>query len=110
MIEGFGRAIVILPKRTKLIINNAMFSPKSKRNLLSFKDIRENGYHIQSMDEINLEYLGITKYVSGQTCVIEKFHALSSGLYWTKISAIEAHLLVNKKFTDSNTLYFGMIV
>ena len=76
MIEGFGRAIVILPKGTKLIINNAMFSPKSKRNLLSFKDIRENGYHIQSMDEINLEYLGITKNVSGQTCVIEKFPAL----------------------------------
>ena len=61
MIEGFGRVIVILPKGTKFIINNAMFSPKSKRNLLSFKDIRENGYHIQSMDEINLEYLGITK-------------------------------------------------
>ena len=68
-----------------------MFSPKSKRNLLSFKDIRENGYHIQSMDEINLEYLGITNNVSGQTCVIEKFPTLSSGLYWTKISAIEAH-------------------
>ena len=80
MIEDFGRAIVILPKGTKLIINNAMFYPKSKRNLLSFKDIRENGYHIQSIDEINLEYLGITKYVSGQTCVIEKFSALFSGL------------------------------
>ena len=45
----------------------------------------------------------IPRYVSGQTCVIEKFHALSSGLYWTKISAIEAHFIVNKKFTDSNT-------
>ena len=70
MIEGFGRAIVILPKGTKLIINNAMFSPKSKRNLLSFKDIRENGYHIQSMDEINLAYFGIIKNVFGKTCVI----------------------------------------
>ena len=70
---------------------------------MSFKDIRENGYHIQSMDEINLEYLGITKYVFGQTCVIEKFPALSSSLYWTKISATEAHFIVNKKFTVSNT-------
>ena len=50
MIEGFGRAIVILPKGTKLIINNAIFSPKSKRNLLSFKYICENGYHIQLMN------------------------------------------------------------
>ena len=29
MIEGFGRFIV--PKETKFIFNNAMFSPKSKR-------------------------------------------------------------------------------
>ena len=85
MIEGFGRAIVILPKGTKLIINNAIFSPKSKRNLLSFQDFRENDYYIQSMDEINLEYLSITKNISGQTCVIEKFSTLSSGLYLTKL-------------------------
>ena len=102
LIEGFGRAIIILPKGTKLIRNNAMFSPQSRRNLLSFKDIRENDYHIKTFNEMDLEYLGITKNVSGQTCVIEKFPALSSGLYWTKISAIEAHSIVNKKFTNSN--------
>jgi len=55
------------------------------------------------MDEIDLQYLGITKNVFGQTCVIEHFLALSSGLYWTKINAIETHGKVNKKFTDSNT-------
>lgn len=69
-----------------------MFSPKSKSYLLSFKEIRDNGYHIQSMNEINLYYLGITKNVSGHTC-IEKFSALSSGLYWTKISAIETYFI-----------------
>lgn len=52
---------------------------------------------------MGLEYLVITENVSGQTCVVEKFPALSSGLYWTKISAIEAHSIVNQKFTDSNT-------
>ena len=30
-------------------------------------------------------------------------HTLFSGLYWTKISAIEAHFIVKKKFTDFNT-------
>jgi len=56
------------------------------------------------MDEINHEYLGITKNVSGQTCVIYKFHALTSSLYSTKISAIETHSIVNQKFTNLNTV------
>ncbi|KAF3623838.1 MLO-like protein 2 [Capsicum annuum] len=103
LLKGFGKAIIILPKGTKLIINNAIFSPTSRRNLMSFKDIRKNSYHIKIFDEMNLEYLGITKNVSGQTSIIEKFPALSSGLYWTKICAIEAHSIVNKKFTNSNT-------
>jgi len=41
MIEGFGRAIVILSKGTKFIINNATFFPKSRRNSLSFENICE---------------------------------------------------------------------
>ena len=36
MIEGFGRAIVIFPKGTILIISNAMVSPKSKSNYVEF--------------------------------------------------------------------------
>ncbi|PHT74703.1 Cyclic nucleotide-gated ion channel 1 [Capsicum annuum] len=104
LIEGFGKIIIILPKGTKFIINNVMFSPKSRRNLISFKDIRENGYHIKTIDEMNLEYLGITKNVSGQTCVVEKFPALSSGLInndetnhrkfkWASIKELEEKVL-----------------
>ena len=103
LIEGSGRATITLPMGTIIIIENAMFSSKSKRNLLSFKDIRRNGYHIETIDENNLEYLIITKNVSGQKRVIEKFQSLSCGLYWTRISAIEAHSIVNQKVTDSNT-------
>ena len=54
LIKGFGKAIIILPKGTKLIINNAMFYIKSRRNSMSFKNIRENGYHIKTIDEMNL--------------------------------------------------------
>lgn len=46
MIEGIGRAIVIFPIGTKLITNNAIFSLKYQRNMLSFKDICKKGYHI----------------------------------------------------------------
>ena len=66
------------------------FSPKSRRNLLSFVDIRKNEYHLETFDEMNHEYLGVTKNVSEKKCIIEKFYALASGLYWIKISAIES--------------------
>ncbi|XP_070005807.1 uncharacterized protein [Nicotiana sylvestris] len=65
LIEGSGRATITLPMGTIIIIENAMFSSKSKRNLLSFKDIRKNGFHIETIDENNMEYLIVTKNVSG---------------------------------------------
>ena len=60
LIEHSGRATIILPNGTKFIIDDAMFSTRSKRNLLSFKDIRRNGYHIETITEKNEEYLYIT--------------------------------------------------
>ena len=41
----------MLPKGTKLCIDDALYSSKSSRNLLSFKDIRYNGYHIETNNE-----------------------------------------------------------
>ncbi|KAJ9561315.1 hypothetical protein OSB04_006475 [Centaurea solstitialis] len=64
IIEGFGKAHVLLPGRTNLKIENALYSPKSQRNLLNFKDIRKNGYHIETMDEGESEYLLITNISS----------------------------------------------
>ena len=39
IIEGIGKANLELPNGTRLLIENALFSPKSTRNLLSFKNI-----------------------------------------------------------------------
>ena len=49
LIEGSGRAYILLPKGTRLIINDALYYSKSTRNLLSFKDIRHNGYYLQTI-------------------------------------------------------------
>jgi hypothetical protein len=57
LIEGSGRACILLPEGTKLIINNTLYSSKSRKKLLSFKDIWRNGYHIETMTENNIEYL-----------------------------------------------------
>ena len=43
IIDGSGRAHIILPNGTHIFIQNALYSSNSKRNLLSFKDIRMNG-------------------------------------------------------------------
>ena len=53
LIEGSGRGNIVLPNRTRFHINDALYSSKSRRNLLSFKDIRRNGYHIETMNEGN---------------------------------------------------------
>ena len=63
LIEGSGRANIMLPNRTRFHNNDALYSIKSARNLLSFKDIRKNGYHIETKEqnfgfsaEISLKY------------------------------------------------------
>jgi hypothetical protein len=55
LIEGSRRAYIFLPEEIKLIINDALYSSKSRRNLLSFKDIRRNGYHIETKTENNID-------------------------------------------------------
>jgi hypothetical protein len=57
LIEDYKRAYILLTEGTKLIINYTLYSSKSRRNLLSFKDIRRNGYHIEIMIKNNIEYL-----------------------------------------------------
>ena len=53
LIEGSRRANIMLPKGTRFHINDALYSRKSIRNLLRFKDIRRNGYHIETIIDGN---------------------------------------------------------
>ncbi|TYJ15310.1 hypothetical protein E1A91_A10G175800v1, partial [Gossypium mustelinum] len=95
LVEGSGRAIIVLPEGTKFIIDDALYSTKSQRNLLSFKDIRLNGYHIETMNEKNVEYLYITNVECGKKYVLERLPTFSSSLYCTHISAIKSHVTTN---------------
>ena len=80
LIEGFERANIMLPNGTRFHINDVLYSSKSTRNLLCFKDICKNGYYIETMNEGNKEYLYITSIISGKMIVAEKLTAFSSGL------------------------------
>ncbi|GAV82554.1 hypothetical protein CFOL_v3_26005, partial [Cephalotus follicularis] len=59
LIEGSGMARFVLSNGTQTCITDVLYSTKSKRNLLSFKDIRRNGYHIETTNENGKEYLYI---------------------------------------------------
>ena len=43
LVESSRSANIIPPNETRFHINDALYSRKSRRNLLSFKDIRRNG-------------------------------------------------------------------
>ena len=75
IIESSGRANIILPSGTKFIIDDALFSSRSKKNLLSFKDIYCNGYYIETINKDDTEYLYITSINSGKKCILEKLPA-----------------------------------
>jgi hypothetical protein len=111
LIEGSGRAYILLPEETKLIINDALYSSKSRKKLLSFKDIRRNGYHIETMTENNIVYLQIIMIKYGQKIILEKLEVLSSGLYCTNISSIESNMVSNQKLHDAKifTLWYDML-
>ncbi|TYH25424.1 hypothetical protein ES288_A03G167800v1 [Gossypium darwinii] len=100
IVEGSGRVDILLPRETKFQINDVLYSPKSQRNLLSFKDIRHNGYHIETISERDNEYIQITSIIQGKKIILEKLSTFSFGLYYMKISTIEAHAIINQKFTD----------
>ena len=70
LIEGFGRATIMLLKGTKFSIDDVLYSSKSSRNLLSFKDIRYNGYHIETNNEGSEEFLYITSILSDQKLIL----------------------------------------
>ena len=65
LIEGSEKTNIMPPNGTRFHINDVLYFSKSKRNLPSFKDIRRNGYHIETMNEDNVEYLYITSIIFG---------------------------------------------
>ena len=60
-----------------------------------------NGYHIKTMSESNKEYLSIVANIGSQKQILEKVSALSSGLYYTTISNVESHSIMNKTTKSS---------
>ena len=93
-IIGSGRATIILPMGTTLVI-------ESTRTLLSFKDIRANGLHVETEEEYGKEYLLITKREEHGKRVLERLPSYESGLYYTNIKAPAAYTVMKTTFRSS---------
>ena len=89
VIVSSGRAIIILPMGTQLVIEDALIYPDSTRTLLSYKDIRRNGFHIETHNDNKDEYLFITKNDGYNKQLLEKIPSLSTGLYFTYIKPVQ---------------------
>ena len=95
----------MLPNGIRFHINDALYSSKSIRNLFSFKDIHRNGYHIETMNEDNVEYIYITSIISCQKLIMENLPLFPFGLYHTIIKLIEPYVVVNQKFNDLKVFF-----
>jgi hypothetical protein len=101
LIEVTERANIIFPKGTKFCIDDDLYSSKSRRNLISVKDIRLNGYYVETTNEGSDEYLYITSIISSQKLILEKLSAFSSELYYRTIRTIESHVVMHQKCSNS---------
>ena len=91
LIKGFGRATIVLPNGTKFQIEDALYSNKSNQNILSFKDIHQNKYHVETMNQNGNEYL----LIIGQKQILEQLISSSYRLYQTTNRPLESYTFMN---------------
>ena len=109
IINDSVNATIMLPNGATFHIENALLSTRSKRNLLRFKDVRRNGYQLETIYENNNDCLCITSYKMGINTVHEQLKALISELYYVPIRAIESYASMSWKLINPVNLDFDMI-
>ena len=80
-IVGSGRATIVLPMGTHITIEEALLYPDATRTLLSYKDIRCNGIHVETHEENKEEFLLSTKDNGLGNETLEIVLSFPSGLY-----------------------------
>jgi hypothetical protein len=95
-VSGIGEAILKLPGGSIIRIENAIHIPKTTKNLLSYKDFRNNDLHASTATRLGDECLLITK----NGIVLEKFIGLRNGLYETTIKQVASNVEVFNSTLD----------
>ena len=102
LIVGSERATIILPMGTQIMMEDALLYPDSTRTLLSFRDVRKNGFHVETHMDNKEEFLLFTKLTGYGKQIYEKISSLQTGLYFTYIKPIE-HVAYKIIFQDVDT-------
>jgi hypothetical protein len=89
VIVGSGRATIMLPMGTSITIEDALLYPNLTRTLLSYRDIRKNGFHVETYNKNNEEFLLITKDNGYGKDTLERVPSLPSRLYYTYIKHVQ---------------------
>ena len=90
----------------ELIFDDVLLYPQSTRTLLSFKDIRSNGFHIETETENDIEYILMTRSMRCQKQIVEKLPSFSSRLYYTYIRPSHHNVAMSLKFKDPYSFKF----
>jgi hypothetical protein len=88
VIVGSGRATIMLPMGTSITIEDALLYPDSTRTLLSYRDIRKSGYHIETHHKYNEEFFLITKDNRYGRDTLKRIPSTPSGLYYSYIKSV----------------------
>ena len=102
-IVGTGSATLVLPMGTQIFVKDALLYPDSKHTLLSFKDIRSNGFHVETEIEQGTEYLLITKFDGYRKQIVERLPSSPSGLYYTYIKPTEGYVAMKTIFRNAES-------
>jgi peptide/histidine transporter 3/4 len=102
LIVGSGRATITLPMGTQITMEDALLYPDSTRILLSFRDVRKNGFHVETHMDNKEEFILFTKLTGYGKQICEKISSLQTGLYYTYIKPIE-HIAYKIIFQNVDT-------
>jgi hypothetical protein len=102
LIIGSGRATITLSMGTQITMEDALLYPDSTRTLLSYRDIRKNGFYVETHQGNKEEFLLFTKLTKFGKQICEKISSLQTGLYYTYIKPIE-HVAYKVIFQDIDT-------
>jgi hypothetical protein len=103
-ISGIGEAILKLPGGTIIRIGNAIHIPTATKDLLSYKDFRNNDLHVSTATRLGKECLLITK----NGIVLEKFIGLRNGLCETTIKQVTSNVEVFSSTLDKKEQLFRL--
>jgi len=86
---------------TQITMEDALLYPDSTCTLLSFRDVRKNGFHVETHMDNKEKFLLFTKLTGYGKQICEKISSLQTGLYFTYTKPIE-HVAYKIIFQDVN--------